>query len=185
MNRKANRMSDAPLNRAAPDFSLPAVDGRTMSLADVSDENGTVIAFICNHCPYVVSSARRMAEDARVLMGEGIGFAAICANDATRYPADSFDRMKVFAAGNGFGFAYLHDESQEIATAYGAEVTPHFFGLDGDGVIRYDGRMDAGRTSAPPPDAPRELVEAMRLIARTGEGPATQHPPAGCSIKWR
>jgi len=170
---------------AAPDFTLPATDGRTVSLADVMGENGAVIAFICNHCPYVVSSARRMAEDARALMGEGFGFAAICANDAERYPADSFDRMKDFAAQNGFPFPYLHDESQSVATAYGAEVTPEYFGIDREGVVRYRGRLDAGRTSAPPPDAPRELVEAMRMIAARGEGPEVQHKAAGCSIKWK
>ncbi|MEM8665120.1 MAG: thioredoxin family protein [Pseudomonadota bacterium] len=178
-------MSAQTVNEMAPAFALPATDGRTVSLSDIMGENGAVVAFICNHCPYVVSAARRMAADAETLAGEGIGFAAICANDATRYPADSFDRMKDFATQNGFSFPYLHDENQDIATAYGAEVTPHFFGVDRDGRIKYVGRMDAGTTGAPPADAPRELVEAMRTIAATGEGPATQHRPAGCSIKWK
>ena len=174
-----------PLGSPAPDFSLPATDGRVLTLADIAGANGTVIAFICNHCPYVVSSARRMVQDAKVLADDGIGFAAICANDAARYPADSFERMGEFAAANGFPFAYLHDESQAVAHAYGAEVTPDFFGIAADGTIRYRGRMDAGQTKAPPPDAARELVDAMRAIAATGEGPPVQNPPAGCSIKWR
>lgn len=173
------------LGSTAPQFSLPATDGRTVSLSDVMGENGAVVAFICNHCPYVVSSARRMADDARTLSAEGVGFVAICSNDAARYPADSFDRMKEFAAHNGFEFPYLHDESQEVASAYAARVTPHFFGIDKTGAIRYEGRMDAGQTTSPPDGAPRELVEAMRAIASTGDGPAAQNPPAGCTIKWK
>ncbi|WP_226581755.1 thioredoxin family protein [Acuticoccus sediminis] len=178
-------MSDERLNRIAPDFTLPATDGSTVSLESVRGEKGTVVAFICNHCPYVVSSVRRMVEDAKALAGDGVGFVAICANDAQRYPADSFERMKVFAETHGFTFPYLHDEDQSVARAYQAAVTPDFFGLDADGVIKYRGRMDAGQTSAPPPDAPRELLLAMRQIAASGEGPSGQKPPAGCSIKWR
>ena len=169
----------------APDFTLPATNGRTIALADVVMDHGAVIAFICNHCPYVVSAARRMAEDAQTLVGEGIGFAAVCSNDAVRYPADSFERMKVFGEEFGFAFPYLHDESQDVARAYGATVTPHFFGVNSRGRIQYNGRMDAGQTGTPPEGSPRELVEAMRQIARTGEGPSHQHPPLGCSIKWK
>ncbi|MEM9222171.1 MAG: thioredoxin family protein [Pseudomonadota bacterium] len=178
-------MPTSSVNQNAPDFSLPATDGRTVSLSDVTGEKGTVVAFICNHCPYVVSSARRMVDDAKVLMAEGVGFVAICSNDAVRYPADSFDRMKEFGAQYGFPFPYLHDESQEIASAYGAKVTPHFFGLDAEGHVVYEGRMDAGTTGAPPAGSPRELVDAMRAIASTGHAPETQNPPAGCSIKWK
>ncbi|MEM8856337.1 MAG: thioredoxin family protein [Pseudomonadota bacterium] len=178
-------MSIDIFDRDAPDFTLPATDGRTIALSDIVMDHGAVVAFICNHCPYVVSSARRMVEDARTLMGEGIGFVAICANDAERYPADSFDRMKEFAEQYKFPFPYLHDESQKVAAAYGAAVTPDFFGLDHRGRVKYRGRMDEGTTSAPPDGAERELLEAMRMVARTGEGPATQHKPAGCSIKWK
>lgn len=178
-------MSSTGPGAKAPDFTLPATDGRTMGLADVMGEKGAVVAFICNHCPYVIAAARRMAEDARTLMGEGVGFAAICANDAERYPADSFDRMKEFAAQYDFPFPYLHDETQAVASAFGAEVTPEFFGIDAAGVVRYRGRLDEGQTKAPPPGAPRELVEAMRLIADEGEGPQVQHRAVGCSIKWK
>lgn len=169
----------------APDFTLPATDGRTVSLSDVKGENGTVIAFICNHCPYVVAAARRMVADAETLMGDGVGFAAICANDAERYPADSFERMAEFADQYAFTFPYLHDETQEVAAAYGARVTPEFFGLDGSGVVRYRGRLDGGSTGQPPENAPRELVEAMRQIATNGTAPAMQEPAQGCSIKWK
>lgn len=175
----------ADLNENAPDFHLPSTAGRQVSLSDVLMDKGAVIAFICNHCPYVVSAARRMADDALTLMDEGFGFAAICANDAERYPADSFERMKEFAEANTFRFPYLHDETQDVAERYGARVTPEFFGIDRNGIILYRGRLDAGQKSAPPDGAPRELVEAMRQIARTGEAPPAQQPAAGCSIKWK
>ena len=173
------------LNDRAPDFTLRSVSGKEVSLSDIILQNGAVIAFICNHCPYVVASARRMAADALTLMDEGFGFAAICANDAERYPADSFDRMKDFAQQNGFRFPYLHDATQSVARAYVARVTPEFFGISRSGTIHYRGRLDSGQKTAPPEDAPRELVEAMRMIAKTGEGPVEQHPAAGCSIKWK
>ena len=144
---------NVPLGTAAPGFRLPATDGRSYALADVAGENGTVVVFICNHCPYVIAAARRMVEDARTLAAEGIGFAAICANDAARYPADSFERMKDFAEQYGFPFSYLHDESQEVAKAYGAVCTPDFFGYDKDMKLGYRGRLDAGKQGQPPPDA--------------------------------
>jgi len=173
------------LNERAPDFALRSTAGKEVSLSDVLRDNGAVIAFICNHCPYVVAAARRIAEDALTLMDEGVGFAAICANDAERYPADSFERMKEFAEANRFRFPYLHDETQDVARRFDAKVTPEFFGIDANGVVLYRGRLDAGKTAPPPDGASRELVEAMRQIARTGEGPAVQHPAAGCSIKWK
>lgn len=176
-------MSD--LHDRAPDFQLRSTAGREVSLSDILMDKGAVVAFICNHCPYVVSSARRIAADALTLMDEGFGFAAICANDAERYPADSFERMKEFAAASGFRFPYLHDETQDVAQRYGARVTPEFFGIDRNGVILYRGRLDAGKTSPPPEGSPRELVNAMRHIAKTGEAPASQQPAAGCSIKWK
>lgn len=169
----------------APDFSLPATDGKTYALGDVAGQKGTVVAFICNHCPYVVSSARRMVEDARRLADAGVGFVAICSNDPVRYPADSFDRMKEFAAAHAFAFPYLHDEGQDVAAAYGAVCTPDFFGFDGEGRLVYRGRMDSGGTATPPPDAPRELLEAMLAVARGDAPPDVQMPAVGCSIKWK
>jgi peroxiredoxin len=179
-------MLNAPeLGVKAPDFSLPATDGNTYRLADVAGQKGTVVVFICNHCPYVKAVAPRMVEDAKRLAAEGIGFVAISSNDATHYPEDSFDKMKAFAARHGFAFPYLHDESQEVARAYDAVCTPDFFGLNADGSIAYRGRLDPGRKDPPPPGARRELVEAMRMIAETGKGPAEQYPSVGCSIKWK
>ena len=177
--------AQAALDTSAPDFRLPATDGRTYALADVAGRNGTVIVFICNHCPYVKAVIDRLVADARHLMAEGIGFAAICSNDATDYPEDSFDNMKRFAKTHGFPFPYLHDEDQSAARAYGAVCTPDFFGYDSGRVLKYRGRLDEGRTGPPPAGARRELVEAMRAIAATGAGPARQSPSMGCSIKWK
>ncbi len=169
----------------APDFSLPATDGNKYSLADIMGENGAVIVFICNHCPYVKAITDRLVADAKVLAKEGIGFAAICSNDASNYPADSFENMIESAKNEGFTFPYLHDESQEVAREWDAVCTPDFFGLNRDGLIQYRGRIDEGRKDPPPSGARRDLLEAMREIAKTGKAPDGQIPSAGCSIKWK
>jgi len=169
----------------APDFSLPGTDGNSYALADIMGENGAVIVFICNHCPYVKAITDRLVDAAETLQEDGIGFAAICANDSSSHPADSFDNMKLFVKERGFTFPYLHDESQAVAHAYDAVCTPDFFGLNAAGEIQYRGRLDEGRTDPPPPNAKAELVEAMREVARTGKGPADQIPSVGCSIKWK
>jgi peroxiredoxin len=180
LSREALRL-DTP----AADFRLPATDGKTYTFADIAGRNGTVIVFICNHCPYVKAVIDRMVEDARVLLAEGIGFAAICPNDATAYPEDSFANMKRFAQTHRFAFPYLHDETQQVAHAYDAQCTPDFFGFDASRKLKYRGRLDEGRVGPPPKGARRELLEAMRAIARTGAGPADQVPSMGCSIKWK
>jgi peroxiredoxin len=177
--------TDITFDVAAPDFRLPATDGKRYALDDVAGAKGTVIVFICNHCPYVIAVIDRLVADARVLMGEGFGFAAICSNDAASYPDDSFDKMKAFAKAYDFAFPYLHDETQAVARAYGAVCTPDFFGFGPDCKLKYRGRLDEGRTQAPPKNARRELVEAMRAIATTGQIPADQTPSMGCSIKWK
>lgn len=173
------------LDTPAPDFTLPATDGNSYSLNDVAGEKGTVIVFICNHCPYVVAVIDRLVDDAKKLMDEGFGFAAICSNDARAYPDDSFDNMKKFAEAHGFPFPYLHDEDQSIARAYDAVCTPDYFGYDRSSSLKYRGRLDEGRTTPPPAGAKRELVEAMRHIGETGEAPEGQIPSMGCSIKWK
>jgi peroxiredoxin len=173
------------LDTPAPDFRLPGTDGRTYTLGDIAGQNGTVIVFICNHCPYVKAVIDRLVADARVLMAEGIGFAAICSNDADAYPADSFAAMAVFARAHAFPFPYLHDGDQSVARAYEAVCTPDFFGYDARRRLKYRGRLDEGRTSPPPAGARRDLVEAMRAIAATGIAPSGQVPSIGCSIKWK
>ncbi len=176
--------ADIAFNTPAPPFSLPATDGRTYTLDDIAGANGTVIVFICNHCPYVKAVIERMVADAKALQAEGIGFAAICSNDARSHPEDSFEKMQAFARAHGFPFPYLHDESQSVARAYGAVCTPDFFGFDAARKLKYRGRLDAGRNGPPPPGAKRELVEAMRAIA-AGRDPGEQTPSIGCSIKWK
>jgi peroxiredoxin len=173
------------LGTPAPEFRLPGTDGRTYALADVAGEKGTVIVFLCNHCPYVKAVIDRLIADARLLLAEGIGFAAVCSNDAVDYPEDSFANMERFARSHNFPFPYLHDETQAVARAYGAVCTPDFFGYGKDLKLKYRGRLDEGRTAPPPAGARRELVEAMRSIAATGVAPADQIPSIGCSIKWK
>jgi peroxiredoxin len=181
----ATTAANSALGSAAPGFALSATDGRRYALADIAGEQGTVIAFICNHCPYVKAIIDRLAEDARALMAEGFGFAAICSNDALAYPDDSFVNMQRFAKAHRLPFPYLHDLDQSVARAYGAVCTPDFFGYDRQRQLRYRGRLDAGRTSPPPAGARRELLEAMRAIAACGATPSEQFPSVGCSIKWK
>ena len=169
----------------APAFSLPATDGRTYALEDIRGTRGTLIMFICNHCPYVLAVLDRIVRDAHALMDMGVGVAAICSNDATTHPADGFDRMKELAEANGFRFPYLHDESQAVARAYDAACTPDFFGFNAGLELQYRGRLDASRNTAAPADARRDLFEAMRQVAETGEGPRAQIASMGCSIKWK
>jgi peroxiredoxin len=166
-------------------FGLKGTDGRMHSLQDIKGENGTLLMFICNHCPYVKGVIGRLVEDAKVLAASGIGVAAIMPNDTESYPADSFDNMKRFAREHGFPFPYLIDETQETARAYGAVCTPDLFGFNRDGVLQYRGRVDSAGSKPPTGAEKRELREAMLMIARTGKGPAAQIPSIGCSIKWR
>ncbi len=181
----AAQAPDVQIGFKAPDFALPAIDGRRIRLSDIAGKKGTVVAFICNHCPYVQAIADRLARDAADLAPVAVTFVAINANDAIAYPEDSFENMKAFAAQHGFYFPYLHDETQQTAKAYGAVCTPDLFGFDADLKLKYRGRLDASRATPGPLDAKRELYEAMVQIAETGAGPAVQHPALGCSIKWR
>lgn len=169
----------------AADFRLKGIDGRDWTLADVRGERGTVIAFICNHCPYVKAVIGRLVEDAAALEAHGVRTAAIMPNDWTAYPEDAPERMKAFAAAHGIFFPYLIDETQEVARAYGAVCTPDPFGFDRDLVLRYRGRVDSAGSKPAGPDTRRELREAMIAIAAGGGAPAEQHPSIGCSIKWR
>jgi len=168
----------------APAFTLPGTDGKMHSLADLRGPRGTVIAFICNHCPYVRSIIGRLVREAGALNEIGVRTIAICANDATHYPDDSFDNMKAFAARHGFTFPYLHDEDQSVARAYDAICTPDFFGFNADLELQYRGRIDASRKELVP-DARRDLYEAMKQVAETGHGPQDQIASMGCSIKWK
>jgi peroxiredoxin len=168
----------------APDFKLPATDGKTYSLDDLRGPKGTLIAFICNHCPYVKAVIGRLVRDANELKALGINTVAISANDAENYPDDSFDNMKLFARKHGFTFPYLHDETQKVAQAYDAVCTPDFFGFNGKDELQYRGRLDESKTTLVP-DARRDLYEAMKMVAAMGVGPRDQIASMGCSIKWK
>jgi peroxiredoxin len=169
----------------APDFSLPGVDGRVWTLAQCRGDKGLLVMFICNHCPYVKAVRDRLVRDTRELLDYGIKSVAIMSNDTADYPEDSFENMKAVAAEFDFPFPYLLDESQVVAQAYGAVCTPDFFGYNADLKLQYRGRLDASRKDAAPPDARRDLFEAMKQVALTGQGPREQIPSMGCSIKWK
>lgn len=169
----------------APDFSLPGTDGKTHALADIAGANGTLVMFICNHCPYVVSIRDRIIRDAVALQDLGVGVVAISANDAAAYPADSFENMVKLDQQLGLPFPYLYDEVQDVARAYGAVCTPDFFGFNSKLELQYRGRLDGAGRNPDAGDLPRELYQAMKQIAQTGQGPANQIPSMGCSIKWR
>ncbi|MBL1459028.1 MULTISPECIES: thioredoxin family protein [unclassified Methylophaga] len=171
--------------QAAIDFALPGTDNKIWTLEDCRGENGLLIMFICNHCPYVKAIMDRLIRDTNELKQLGINSVAISANDVADYPEDSFDNMKTVAEQNGFSFPYLYDESQEVAQAYGAVCTPDFFGYNKELKLQYRGRLDASRKEAAPADVRRDLFEAMKQVAETGHGPEQQIPSMGCSIKWR
>ena len=168
----------------ARDFALKGVDGKTWTLADVRGGKGTLVVFICNHCPYVKASIERIVAEAKALKEIGIGTIAIMPNDPAAYREDSFDNMKAFAARHGFGFPYAIDETQEVARAYDAQCTPDFFGFNAADELQYRGRLDAARID-PLPNARRDLYKAMKQVAETGRGPKEQLPSMGCSIKWK
>ena len=169
----------------AVDFRLPGVDGKDWTLADCRGARGTVVAFLCNHCPYVQALRVRLVADARALLADGVKFVAIMPNDTENYPEDSFENMRLLAKELDFPFPYLLDDTQEVARAYGAVATPDFFGYNTDLALQYRGRLDAGRLDPPPENCPRDLLVAMRQVAQTGQGPREQQVSTGCSIKWR
>ncbi|MFQ6017112.1 MAG: thioredoxin family protein [Kiloniellaceae bacterium] len=168
----------------AVDFDLEGIDGKKYSLDAIRGPNGTLVMFICNHCPYVKAVIGRIVREVADLEPRGIGAIAIMANDTEAYPEDSFENMKAFAAAHGMTFPYVIDRTQEVARAYGAVCTPDFFGFNKALELQYRGRLDESKTTLVE-GARRELYEAMTRIAETGEGPVDQIPSMGCSIKWQ
>jgi peroxiredoxin len=171
--------------KKAIDFNLPGIDGKTWSLQQCLGKNGTLVMFICNHCPYVKAVQKLLVRDTTELLTLGINSVAIMPNDTTSYPDDSLDNMKKVAKQFNYPFPYLIDEAQETARAYGAVCTPDFFGYNRDLELQYRGRLDESTPGNSKPGARRELFEAMQLIAETGKGPQLQIASMGCSIKWR
>ena len=166
-------------------FKLKSTEGKIISLEELKGENGTLMMFICNHCPYVKAITKDIVEDCNELKKIGINSVAISSNDPTNYPEDSFDNMIKFAKKNNFSFPYLIDETQEIAKAYDAVCTPDFFGYNKDLELQYRGRSRELKNLIPIRDGKSDLYKAMKLIAETSNGPKNQIPSAGCSIKWK
>jgi peroxiredoxin len=168
----------------APDFHLADTRGRVWSLKELRGASGLVLVFMCNHCPYVQAIADKLVREGKALRDLGFGMAGICSNDVGLSPADGFQEMGAFSRQHHLPFPYLHDVSQSVARAYGAACTPDFFGFNSELKLQYRGRLDdSGRD--PHPGARRELYEAMRQVADTGQGPREQMPAIGCSIKWK
>ena len=170
---------------AAPDFSLKTPAGEVYSRDSLMGENGLLIAFICNHCPYVIAVIDRLVADAKTLQEMGVGVAFVMSNDYADYPSDAPEMMEKFAAEHGMITPYLVDEGQSVGRTYGAVCTPDFFGFDAKGGLQYRGRLDNVGMRGDPTGRVAELLDAMKLVAKTGHGPKAQTPSMGCSIKWR
>ena len=168
----------------AKNFNLISTENKKISLEDIRGKNGTLIMFICNHCPYVKAVIDDIVHDCKLLDKEEIKSLAIMSNDQKNYPEDSFANMISFSKKHGFNFPYLLDESQEIAKAYGAVCTPDFFGYNSNLELQYRGRIRELKNLKPVRNTESDLIKALRLIAKTGKGPKNQIPSMGCNIKW-
>lgn len=167
----------------APSFELLGTDNNTHKLEDLMGENGLLVMFICNHCPYVKSIIDRIIRDTKELKELGVNSVAIMSNDENEYEEDKFENMVKIAKDMNFPFPYLIDRTQEVAKKYGAVCTPDFFGYNSNFELQYRGRLDESRKEQIE-GATRDLFLAMSEVATTGKGPAEQIPSMGCSIKW-
>ena len=176
------------IGQPAPDFDLPGVDGRNHRLSDFDGCRLLVVVFSCNHCPYVVGSEERMIKFALTYAPKGVAFVAINSNETENHPADSFEHMVERARGKNFPFPYLRDETQEVALAYGALRTPHYFVFDKDETgrrrLRYTGRMD-DHPRTPGAQKTRELADAVDAMLAGRRPPAEVTNPIGCNVKWK
>ena len=177
--------SNNKLGWKAPNFNLKNIDNKMYSLDKLRGKKGTVISFICNHCPYVIAVAERLSFEANELKKLDINTIAIMSNDSYQYPEDSFENMIKFAKKYNFSFPYLHDESQEIATKFEAVCTPDIFGFNSSLNLQYRGRIDSGVMNKNNKHINRELYKAMKKIKSEGVGPIEQFNSFGCSIKWK
>ena len=170
--------------KKAETFQLKSTDNKIISLNDIKGEKGTLIMFICNHCPYVKAVIEDIVKDSNKLADFGIKSVAICSNDVKNYPEDSFENMIQFSQKNNFNFPYLFDETQEIAKKYNAVCTPDFFGYNENLELQYRGRIRELKDLNPVGNGDSELYQAMKQISETGNGPKKQIPSMGCNIKW-
>ena len=170
--------------KKADHFELKSTENKIISLNDVKGEKGTLIMFICNHCPYVKAVIEEVVSDSKELEKDGIKSVAVMSNDTVNYPDDSFEKMIEFSNDNQFNFPYLIDETQEIAKKYDAVCTPDFFGYNSNLELQYRGRIRELKNLEPVKDGKSDLLKAMKIIAKTGKGPKDQLPSMGCNIKW-
>jgi peroxiredoxin len=177
-------MANIKIGDSAIPFELPGIDGKHYSLAGVSQgKQATAVVFMCNHCPYVLAWLDRLNLAAKDYAGRGVAFVGINANDATKYPADSFEKMKELAKERGLSFPYLHDASQETATRYGAERTPEIFLFDADLKLHYHGAPDDNYDESQMRES--YLHNALDALLAGGEPPVADTAPVGCTIKWK
>ena len=170
--------------KKAENFELKSTENKIITLNDAKGQNGTLIMFICNHCPYVKAVIEDIVNDCKTLEKEGIRSIAIMSNDTENYPEDSFDNMIKFAKNNKFNFPYLIDETQETSKKYDAVCTPDFFGYNKNLELQYRGRIRELKDLKPVRNSESDLLKAMKMVAKTGKGPEEQTPSMGCSIKW-
>ena len=170
--------------KKADNFQLKSTENKIISLNDVGGENGTLIMFICNHCPYVLAVIKDIVKDCKELEKDGINSVAIMSNDPNEYEEDSFENMIQFAKDHEFNFPYVIDKTQDIAKKYGAVCTPDFFGYNKNLELQYRGRIRELKNLKPVKEGESELLTAMKMIAKTGNSPKEQFPSMGCSIKW-
>ena len=170
--------------KKAENFELKSTENKIITLNDAKGQNGTLIMFICNHCPYVKAVIEDIVNNCETLENDGIRSIAIMSNDTKNYPEDSFDNMIKFAKNNKFNFPYLIDETQETAKKYGAVCTPDFFGYNKNLELQYRGRITELKDLKPVRNSESDLLKAMKMVAKTDKGPKEQTPSMGCSIKW-
>ena len=168
----------------AKSFNLKSIENNQITLENIRGKNGTIIMFICNHCPYVKAVVKDLVEDIKFLENIGVKSVAIMSNDVKNYPEDSFENMISFSKKHGFTFPYLIDETQDVAKNYGAVCTPDFFGYNKNLELQYRGRIRELKDLKPVREGDSDLKVAMNLIAQTGKGPKNQIPSMGCNIKW-
>ena len=179
------KASNDKLGWETPKFELLDINGEILSFDNIKGKNGTVIAFICNHCPYVIAIAKRLSNEAKELKKLSINSIAIMSNDVKQYPKDSYVNMKIFAKKYNFNFPYLFDENQNVARDFGAVCTPDIFGFNKNNILAYRGRIDSGVMKSDNTIIDRELYQAMIKIKNDGLGPSKQFNSFGCSIKWK
>ena len=170
--------------KKAENFELKSTENKIITLNDAKGQNGTLIMFICNHCPYVKAVIEDIVNNCKTLENDGIRSIAIMSNDTKNYPEDSFDNMIKFAKNNKFNFPYLIDETQETAKKYDAVCTPDFFGYNKNLELQYRGRIRELKDLKPVRNSESDLLKAMKMVAKTGKGPEEQIPSMGCNIKW-